>query len=159
MVSGRGLSKVQFDAEIAALAPAEIKFEPASFVVDEREIQDMAPGNGVIPAAARIGNAGGIFSATHRLLITDADDIITEVRQEIAKMPGEIPEFGVGAIPVRSVRLVHISEPPDGIDLIVKMDVGQVGAHGHDDAVPFRFGCGRATAPRGALHRDTIGRH
>ena len=116
----------------------------------------MTPGDGVIPAAAWVGNLGRIFTTAHRLLVADADDVIAEVRQRIAEMPGHIPEFGIGTIPVRRTRFVCISEPPDGIDLIVKMDGRQVGAHRHDDTVPFRFGCCRATARRPALHRGTI---
>lgn len=35
---GRRLPEVQLDAEVAALAPAEIKFKPAIFIVNERQI-------------------------------------------------------------------------------------------------------------------------
>ena len=118
----------------------------------------MAVGDGEIPTTAGIGNLGRILSAPHGLLVADADDVIAEVCQGVAKIPGDIPEFGIGTIPGRGARFVHISKPPDRIDLIVKMNGGQIGAHWHNDAVPFRFWRGGATALRRTFHRKTVRR-
>ena len=73
---GKFLPEVQFNSEIAALTPAEIKFEPVVFVIDEGQINNPAPGDGKIPAAVRVPDQGGINPITHRFFVRHADHII-----------------------------------------------------------------------------------
>lgn len=116
----------------------------------------MPLGDGVVPAAFGVGNLRRIPSAAHGFFVANADDVVAEVRQGIAKIPGDIAEAGIRTIPSRGARLIGITEPPDGIDFIIEMDGRQVGAHGHDDAVPFRFWRGGAEALRRAFQRGTF---
>jgi hypothetical protein len=142
MASRQLLSEVQLQAEVAALAPPGIEFEPAMFVVNERQIHNVPPGDGEIPATVRIGNLLRIPSASHRLFVSNTDHVIAEIREWVAQMPGEVSCSSIRPIPGRRPRFVHVSKPPDRIQLVVKMNGRQVGARRHDDAVPFWFWLG-----------------
>lgn len=136
------MPEIQFGAEVAAFAPAEIEFEPVMLVVDERQIDNLPPGDGKVPAAVRVPDRGGIDTVPRCFLVRHADHIIGKVFKRIAHIPHERPATATRTIPGRRTRLIDVSEPPDGIYFVVEMDGRKVGARDHDNAVPLGPGRG-----------------
>ena len=128
--------KIQFDSEIAALAPAEVKVEPAMLAGKERQHSQFAPGHREIPAAVRVGIPLRISAAADECFVPDADDVMIKIVEWIAEMPQKKPAFGIRPIPRGRLRIVNVPKPPDRIELVVKMDFRQIGFWRDNDGVP-----------------------
>ena len=132
--------KIELDAEVAPLAPAEVKFHPPAFIIHEGQKHDPTPGHGEIPPPVRVAGLRGIPTAADGFLVCDPDDIETEIGEGIAKIPFHLAQGIGGFIPRRRNGIFDITQPPDGIDFVIPMNGWRVGLGRHDHAVPF--GCG-----------------
>ena len=132
----RRCGEIHFDSEIAALAPAKVKVEPAALVGEEWQHGQLAPGHRKIPTAIRAGIPLRIFAAADEFPVRNADDVVIEIVERIAEMPQKNPVFGIRPKPGWRNRIIHVPEPPDRIELVVKMNFRQVGIWRDFDAVP-----------------------
>jgi len=127
-------------------APTEIKSDPAPFIREKRQRHDPATHHFKIPAAVRIGIPSRMTAAAADIFVGHSNDVEIEIVKRIAESPLDCPVRVVWQIPCRRHGVVGIFEPPNRIELVVEMDLRQIGFRRNADAVPVRgIGGGRRT--------------
>jgi len=133
--SGRLLllfSKVEFHSKIAAFAPAAIKMEPASVIIQEGKSQTFVTGNSPIPTTIWVSNISREAAHTDKRFVGDTHDVKSEIVARVAQTPGKFSGTFSGSIPLGWNRVVGIPEPPDRVQLLTSAElmIGDVGKSG-----------------------------
>jgi hypothetical protein len=128
------LSEVKFRAEIAAIAPADVEFEPTALIIDEGEPQGAIATDSPVPAAIWICNTIGIAAHTCEMFVSNADDIVVEIVERIAHVPQEFSAAFIFSVPRRRDGVIGVFEPPDRVQFFPRAEflglMGDVVEHG-----------------------------
>jgi hypothetical protein len=109
---------VEFYAESPICPPAAIEFEPVACVVYERKPQAFVTAYRPIPTLVRIRNTIREPPCPEKGFISDSNDIKVKVVTGVAHVPHKIPASFARAIRFRRKRIIGISKPPEGIQLL-----------------------------------------